>query len=124
VSPAPLYHPVRFAEDCAVLDALSGGRPEMPVAIGYRRREAAGYGVDFAPAGQPHRRVRRALLRRARSGGILSILTPDAAIEMFTAMREQAPVAHYTMMLPPGLPPREFAPYAQVFADEVMPAFG
>jgi hypothetical protein len=27
------------------------------------------------------------------------------------------------VMLPPGLPPREFVPYAQVFADEVLPAF-
>ena len=32
---APLYHPVRFAEECAVLDHLSGGRLEMAVAIGY-----------------------------------------------------------------------------------------
>jgi len=49
---APLYHPVRFAEDCAVLDILSGGRLEMGLAIGYRRRESAAYGADFSKRGR------------------------------------------------------------------------
>ena len=48
---APLYHSVRFAEECAVLDILSGGRLEMALAIGYRRREAEAYGVDFTRRG-------------------------------------------------------------------------
>lgn len=51
VALAPLYHPVRFAEDCAVLDTLAGGRLEMALAIGYRRRETAAYGVDFTKRG-------------------------------------------------------------------------
>ena len=49
---APLYHPLRFAEDCAVLDILSGGRLEMGFAIGYRRREYAAFGVDFTKRGR------------------------------------------------------------------------
>ncbi len=49
---APLYHPVRFAEDCAVLDILSGGRTEIAVAVGYRRRETDAYGVDFSTRGR------------------------------------------------------------------------
>ena len=49
---APLYHPVRFAEDCAVLDILSGGRLEIGLAIGYRRREFAAFGVDFTKRGR------------------------------------------------------------------------
>jgi len=49
---APLYHPVRFAEECAVLDILSNGRLEMAVAVGYRRREAQAYGIDFATRGR------------------------------------------------------------------------
>ena len=49
---APLYHPVRFAEDCAVLDILSNGRLEMAVAVGYRRSEAEAYGVDFSTRGR------------------------------------------------------------------------
>jgi len=48
---APLYHPVRFAEDCAVLDILSGGRIEMALAIGYRRSEYESYGLDFTRRG-------------------------------------------------------------------------
>ena len=48
---APLYHPVRFAEECAVLDILSGGRLEMALAIGYRRREYAAFGAEFGKRG-------------------------------------------------------------------------
>jgi alkanesulfonate monooxygenase SsuD/methylene tetrahydromethanopterin reductase-like flavin-dependent oxidoreductase (luciferase family) len=254
---APLYHPVRFAEDCAVLDHLSNGRLEMAVAVGYRRREADAYGVDFSSRGRrtdefleivtrlwrgetvscegrhftlknasivPTPRAGRiplyiggftdkALERAAKYGdgyfgnvevcdlyaqklrdvgkdpacaririqglfvvvahdpgkamhelapyfhyvnnaygqwlsedrdatgfgdtaqlkpmaleafkasGILRILTPDQAIELFSKMRAKAPVEHFIMMLPPGLPPTKFTEYAQVFANEVIPAF-
>ncbi len=48
---APLYHPMRFAEDCVALDALSGGRLEMALAIGYRRREYEAFGIDFTKRG-------------------------------------------------------------------------
>ncbi|WP_317928982.1 LLM class flavin-dependent oxidoreductase [Halioxenophilus sp. WMMB6] len=49
---APLYHPVKFAEDCAVLDIIADGRLEIALAIGYRRRETAAFGVDFTKRGQ------------------------------------------------------------------------
>jgi alkanesulfonate monooxygenase SsuD/methylene tetrahydromethanopterin reductase-like flavin-dependent oxidoreductase (luciferase family) len=49
---APLYNPMRFAEDCAVLDIIAGGRLEMGVAIGYRKRETAAFGVDFTKRGR------------------------------------------------------------------------
>lgn len=51
ISLAPLYHPLRFAEDCVVLDALSGGRLEMALAIGYRKREYEAFGLDFTRRG-------------------------------------------------------------------------
>ncbi|MEO3760168.1 LLM class flavin-dependent oxidoreductase [Mycobacterium sp. B14F4] len=51
VAIAPLYHPVRFAEECAVLDILSSGRLETAVAIGYRRREYDMQGASFAQRG-------------------------------------------------------------------------
>jgi alkanesulfonate monooxygenase SsuD/methylene tetrahydromethanopterin reductase-like flavin-dependent oxidoreductase (luciferase family) len=254
---APLYHPVRFAEECAILDILSNGRLEMAVAIGYRRREAEAYGVDFSSRGRrtdefleivrrlwagetfsyegkhftlknasivpcPSRgRVPlylggftdKALERTAKYGdgyfgnmeicdlyaeklracgkdpagaririqgllvlvahdpekamhelapyfhyvnnaygewlnedraatgfgdnallkpmtleafknsGILNILTPSQAIEMFKTMLSKTPVEHFMMMAPPGLPPSKFVEYAEVFAKEVIPAF-
>ena len=49
---APLYNPVRFATDCAILDILADGRLEMGLAIGYRKRETAAFGVDFTKRGR------------------------------------------------------------------------
>jgi len=51
VALGPLYDPVRFAEDSAVLGILSGGRLDLGLAIGYRRRETAALGVDFKRRG-------------------------------------------------------------------------
>lgn len=48
----PLYEPLRFAEDCAVLDTFAGGRLELGLAIGYRRREYDAHGLDFTKRGQ------------------------------------------------------------------------
>lgn len=254
---APLYHPVRFAEECAVLDILSNGRLEMAVAIGYRRREAQAYGVEFSTRGRrtdefleivrrlwagetfsyqgkyfnltnasivptpirariplylggftdkalertakygdgyfgnmeicelyaeklracgkdpangrvriqglfvlvahdPEKAMREVApffhyvnnsygvwltedrastgfsdevmlqpmtLEAFKASGILRILTPDQAIEMFNRMLTKAPVEHFMMMLPAGMPASKLAEYAQVFANEVMPAF-
>jgi alkanesulfonate monooxygenase SsuD/methylene tetrahydromethanopterin reductase-like flavin-dependent oxidoreductase (luciferase family) len=254
---APLYHPVRFAEDCAVLDILSNGRLDMAVAVGYRRSEAEAYGVDFSTRGRRTDEfldiVRRlwagekfscdgrhfklsnasiaplplggriplylggftdkALERTAKYGdgyfgnedvyplycdklracgkdpaaarvrvqglfvvvardperamhelaphyhyvnnaygqwlnedraatgigdeaqlqpmsleafkasGTLTILTPAQAIDRFRRMLARAPVEHFMMMAPPGLPAARLAEYAEVFATEVMPAF-
>lgn len=252
---APLYHPVRFAEECAVLDILSNGRVEMALAIGYRRRETEAYGVDFSKRGSqfdefleivrklwagetvsfegrhytvnnaaimpqsPRGQIplyiggfaEKALARVARyadgyfgnedvcglytdklreegkdpaeaririqglfltvardpqaamdelapyfhhvnntygqwlnedkasgiddvalkpmsleafkTSGILKILTPEQAIDYFRAMQTRIPVEHFMMMLPPGLPPAKFMPYAELFANEVIPAF-
>lgn len=252
---APLYHPVRFAEDCAVLDILANGRLEMALAIGYRRKEADAYGVDFSKRGSrfdeflhivrqlwagetvsfagkhytvnnasimpqsPRGQIplyiggfaEKALERVAKyadgyfgneevcglyaqklreqgkdpaaaririqglftvvahdpekalhelapyyhhvnntygewlnedkaiglddpalkpmdldafkRSGILEILTPSAAIAKFKAMQMRIAVEHFMLMKPPGLPAEKFVEYAQVFADEVIPAF-
>lgn len=250
---APLYHPTRFAEDCAVLDIISGGRIEMGLAIGYRKREYAAFGVDFTKRGRlldewldivtrlwagetvdfdgqhfqlkgakvmppaPRGRIPlyiggfadKAMDRVARYGegyigsgdvcglyadklreqgkdvsqakvritdlffvvahdpekamdelapyyhhvnnsyaewnfednalgmegmkpmsleeykasGTLQVMTPDAAIARLKAMQERMPLDHVMMMMPPGLPAERFVEYAQLFANEVMPAF-
>lgn len=51
VALAPLHDPVRFAQDAAMIDILSRGRLDLGLAIGYRRREAAAFGVDFTRRG-------------------------------------------------------------------------
>jgi alkanesulfonate monooxygenase SsuD/methylene tetrahydromethanopterin reductase-like flavin-dependent oxidoreductase (luciferase family) len=42
----PFQHPVRLAEDLAVLDNLSGGRLMLGVGLGYARHEFAAFGVN------------------------------------------------------------------------------
>lgn len=254
VALAPLHHPVRFAEECALLDILCGGRLEMHLAIGYRRRETEAYGVDFTRRGAlfdeflqivqplwagetvtfdgrffqvkearitpppPRGRIplfiggfaEKALARVARHAdgyfgnpecsdlyrrqlelagkdpasarirfqalftvvardpeaardalapwfhhvnnsygewlhednasaiaeplkpqtldefrhsGTLDVITPEEAVERFRALRDRHGVEHVSFMLPPGLPPAEFMPYAELIAKEVMPAF-
>lgn len=251
----PLYDPLRFAEDCAVLDILSGGRLDMGLAIGYRRREYDALGLDFgkrgarfdeflhivrrlwagetvdfegrfftfkgakvaplSPRGQIPLHIGgfapKALERVAQYGdgyfgneevcdvylqklaqagkdpaaariwlqglmlvvaedkqaaieelaphfcyvnnaygewlaednaiglegpkmktmdidafkasGIMQVMTPGEAIDHFRALRARAPVEHFTMMMPAGLPKDRFLAYAELFAREVMPAF-
>jgi alkanesulfonate monooxygenase SsuD/methylene tetrahydromethanopterin reductase-like flavin-dependent oxidoreductase (luciferase family) len=254
---APLYHPVRFAEDCALIDILSNGRLEMALAIGYRRLETDAYGVSFSSrasrtdeflqivrwlwAGETvtyeskhfsiknasitprpiHGRVPlyiggfsdKALERAAKYGdgfhgevsaygryleqlracgkdpssarvrtldlfflvandpdkarrelapyfhhvnncygqwlredqrtsnvgydalikpmtletfktsGMMRIMTPSQAIVKLEKLHARAPIEHFAMMAPTGLPLSKFAEYAEVFAKEVIPAF-
>ncbi|MBW1844821.1 MAG: LLM class flavin-dependent oxidoreductase [Deltaproteobacteria bacterium] len=42
----PFHHPIRVAEDFAMLDQLSGGRVEFGVGRGYQPVEFEGFGVD------------------------------------------------------------------------------
>jgi probable F420-dependent oxidoreductase len=47
----PFYHPVRAAEDAAMLDVMSGGRFIFGIAIGYRPDEFALYGAPLERRG-------------------------------------------------------------------------
>jgi alkanesulfonate monooxygenase SsuD/methylene tetrahydromethanopterin reductase-like flavin-dependent oxidoreductase (luciferase family) len=63
----PFNHPIRLAEDLAVLDNISGGRVEIGVGMGYAPHEFRGFGLPVA------RRVSLtdeglAVLRRAFTG--------------------------------------------------------
>src|SRR5436309_12695272 len=44
----PFSHPVRLAEDLAVLDNLSGGRVELGVGMGYAPHEFRGFGIPIS----------------------------------------------------------------------------
>jgi probable F420-dependent oxidoreductase len=48
---AAFHHPVRLAEDVAMLDVMSGGRFVLGIAIGYKPDEFALYGVDLEKRG-------------------------------------------------------------------------
>jgi probable F420-dependent oxidoreductase len=48
---AAFHHPVRLAEDWAMLDVISGGRTVLGIAIGYKPDEFALYGVDLERRG-------------------------------------------------------------------------
>jgi len=79
---------------------------------------------DRAATGMGDKALLKSMTLEAfNASGILSTLTPSQAIQLFTEMRAKAPVEHFMMMLPPGLPAAKFTEYAETFAREVIPAF-
>jgi alkanesulfonate monooxygenase SsuD/methylene tetrahydromethanopterin reductase-like flavin-dependent oxidoreductase (luciferase family) len=64
---APLWNPIRLAEDLATLDLIARGRASAVVVIGYRPVEFTVMGADFATRGQQLEEV-VAVLRQAWTG--------------------------------------------------------
>lgn len=48
ICPMPFNHPIRLAEDLAVLNSLSGGRVDLGLGIGYAPNEFRGFGLPVA----------------------------------------------------------------------------
>jgi alkanesulfonate monooxygenase SsuD/methylene tetrahydromethanopterin reductase-like flavin-dependent oxidoreductase (luciferase family) len=64
---APLHHPLRIAEELAVLDIISGGRVDVILGAGYVADEFAMFGVDLASRGKAVSKV-VATLKQAWTG--------------------------------------------------------
>ncbi|MEU0934554.1 MULTISPECIES: LLM class flavin-dependent oxidoreductase [unclassified Embleya] len=60
---APLYDPIRLAEDLAVLDNISGGRLSIVAGLGYRPEEYAALGKDWKRRGKIQDEVLETLLK-------------------------------------------------------------
>jgi alkanesulfonate monooxygenase SsuD/methylene tetrahydromethanopterin reductase-like flavin-dependent oxidoreductase (luciferase family) len=127
----PFNHPVRLAEDLAVLDNLSGGRVELGVGMGYAPHEFRGFGL---PVGRRVSLMDEGIevLQRCFSGERFSyhgrryqlddvIITPgyvqpDGPPLWIAAMSEAgaARAARYrTNFLPQGLKRRSFDPWVE-----------
>lgn len=131
----PFNHPIRLAEDLAVLDNLSGGRIELGLGMGYAPHEFRGFGFPVS------RRVSLMnegieVLQRCFTGERFSyqgqrykfedvVITPGYVQEggpplWIAAMSEAgaARAAHYnTHFLPQGLRKRSYDPWVQALAD-------
>lgn len=100
---APLYDPVRLAEDAATVDLLSGGRLTLGLAIGSNPREFAEFGVPR------DERVERLvdtvdLLRGAWSDGPLDHDSPFHDVSPDTSVTPK-PDRHLPIMLGGGAKP-------------------
>jgi len=76
VALAPLYHPIRLAEDCALVDLATKGRLQLALGIGYQDIDFEAFGIN------PKQRVRRSeevfsVLRDAWAGKRVSALSSD-----------------------------------------------
>lgn len=78
---APLYPPLRLAEDAATVDLLSDGRLILGLGAGYRDEEFAGLGVPREEAG---RRLRGAIgtLRAAWSHQPVAVASATASVSV------------------------------------------
>lgn len=75
----PFYHPIKLAEDVAVLDNLSGGRVILGLGLGYRSDEFAGFGIPMKQ-------------RRARFDEALNVMISAWTRERFTNEGRYFPV--------------------------------
>ncbi|MGC8471717.1 MAG: LLM class flavin-dependent oxidoreductase [Acidimicrobiales bacterium] len=75
---APLHHPVRLAEDAAVVDLISGGRLVLGVGLGWRPEELAVFGV---PSAERVQRLEQtiAVLRESWADGLVTSAPGSAA---------------------------------------------
>lgn len=86
----PLWNPVRLAEDIALVDAVSGGRLNTTVGLGYRRVEYLAIGADFDRRGELMDQLLETML--AVWSGSVNAEDPDARICSGTRTRPHPPL--------------------------------
>ena len=92
---APFYHPVRLAEDAAMLDVMSGGRFVLGIAIGYKPDEFALYGAALEKRGarfEEQLAVMKALWTQDRVAFHGTYYTVDGRLEPRPVSRPHPPV--------------------------------
>ncbi|HZP35767.1 MAG TPA: LLM class flavin-dependent oxidoreductase [Methylomirabilota bacterium] len=92
---APFYHPVRLAEDAAMLDVMSGGRFVLGIAIGYKPDEFALYGAALEKRGarfEEQLAVMKALWTQDRVAFRGTYYTVDGRLEPRPVSRPHPPV--------------------------------
>ena len=92
---APFYHPVRLAEDAAMLDVMSGGRFVLGIAIGYKPDEFALYGAALEKRGarfEEQLAVMKALWTEDRVAFHGTYYTVDGRLEPRPVTRPHPPV--------------------------------
>jgi hypothetical protein len=59
-----------------------------------------------------------------KASGILSIVTPDTAVQMIKEYVAEVPIQRfYTWTLPPGYPVKKMNEHLELFATKVIPYF-
>lgn len=98
----PLHDPLRLAEDCAVVDQISGGRLTLGLGVGWREEEFRMFGVPLAERAQ--RTIETVeILRRAWTGRRFSFVGRSFS---YDRVRVTPPAAQ------PGGPPIYLGGYA------------
>jgi alkanesulfonate monooxygenase SsuD/methylene tetrahydromethanopterin reductase-like flavin-dependent oxidoreductase (luciferase family) len=92
----PLYHPVRLAQEIAMLDNLSGGRLEVGVGRGIRSVEHQWFSIDPEEARERHDEILQILIQAfttgnaAYAGRFYSI--PDAPLDTLPIQKPYPPL--------------------------------
>jgi alkanesulfonate monooxygenase SsuD/methylene tetrahydromethanopterin reductase-like flavin-dependent oxidoreductase (luciferase family) len=92
---APFYHPVRLAEDVALLDIMSNGRMVLGIAIGYKPDEFALYGAALEKRGarfEEQLKIMSALWRGEHVTWKSEYYTVDGKLEPLPLTKPQPPV--------------------------------
>ena len=117
VALAPHYHPVRLAEDMAVLDLISNGRADLALGLGYLDDEARSYGFH------PKKRARMTdeilqILRRLWEGE--SVTTTSEFFTLENARITPLPVQKPSIPLFVGAASRPGLRRAAVYGDGLI----